>query len=67
MKKLFDYLKIGLAAVVKFTAFPYASQITIGAFGVVELLAGHKLLAVLITAWGAVLAAREYQLRRNES
>ena len=65
MKKLIDYLKIGLAAVIKFTAFPYASQITVGAFGVVELLAGHKLLAVLIIIWGGVLAVREYQLRKK--
>jgi len=60
MKKITDILKIALAAIVKFLAFPYSSQITIGAFGVVELLAGHKFLAVLIFAWGILLARNEF-------
>jgi hypothetical protein len=61
MKKVLDILKVALAAIVKFLAFPYAAEITIGAFGVVELLAGHKLLAIAILAWGVLLAINEYK------
>ena len=63
MKKLIDYLKIGLAAIGKFLKFAYASQITIGVFGVIKLLAGHTLVGLLIIIWGVLLAVNEYKLK----
>jgi hypothetical protein len=65
MKKFIEYLKIGIAAIVKFTVFPYAAQITVGFFGLVVLVEGFPLLALLIEVWAGVLAVREYQLRKK--
>jgi hypothetical protein len=63
MKKLSEYLKIALTAIVKFTAFPYAAQLTVGVFGMAILIEGFPLWATLIFVWACVLAVREYQLR----
>ena len=54
-------LKLILAAIGKFLKYAYASQITIGVFGVVEFIAGHKLVALLIIAWGILLTVNEYK------
>jgi hypothetical protein len=63
MKKLIEYAEIAITAIVKFTAFPFAAQITIGAFGVAVLLEGFPFWATVIVIWACVLAVREYQLR----
>ena len=64
MKKLLEYLKLGLAAVVKFLAFPYNAQIIVGVVGVLKLLAGHLFFGLILLAYAAISAVREYQLRK---
>ena len=54
-------VKLIFAAIGKFLKYAYASQITIGAFGIVEFIAGHKLIALLIIAWGILLTVNEYK------
>jgi hypothetical protein len=54
-------VKLILAAIGKFLKYAYASQITIGVFGIVEFIAGHKLIALLIIAWGILLTVNEYK------
>jgi hypothetical protein len=54
-------VKLILAAIGKFLKYAYASQITIGVFGIVEFIAGHKLIALLIIAWGILLTINEYK------
>ena len=53
--------KLILAAIGRFLKYAYASQITIGVFGIVEFIAGHKLIALLIIAWGILLTVNEYK------
>jgi hypothetical protein len=54
-------VKLILAAIGRFLKYAYASQITIGAFGIVEFIAGHKLIALLIITWGILLTINEYK------
>jgi hypothetical protein len=50
-----------LKAFGKFLRYAYASQITIGVFGLVEYLAGYKLIGALIIAWGVLLTINEFK------
>ena len=58
-----NYIKIILAAIGRFLKFAFASQITIGVFAVVYLLAGKTLLGLLILVWAIVLTVSEYKQR----
>jgi hypothetical protein len=64
MKKLLEYLKIGLAAVVKFTAFPYNAQIIVAVVGGFKLFAGHIFFGLVLVLYAGISAVREYQLRK---
>lgn len=61
MKTLIEYLKIGLVAIGKFLKFAYAPEITIGVFGIINLLSGRTLIGLLILTWGILLAVNEYK------
>ena len=48
-------LKLILAAIGKFLHYSFSSQLTIGVFGIVELLSKHYFWGVVIIIWGLVL------------
>jgi hypothetical protein len=50
-----------LKTIGKFLKWGFASQLTIGVFGVIEYLAGHSFWSLVIIIWGILLTINEYK------
>jgi hypothetical protein len=53
-----------LAAIGKFLKWGFASQVTIAVFGVIDIIAGHALIGLLIITWGVLLAINDFKQGR---